>query len=142
MKKTTIAPVLKFDSAQITFAMSDDKLGQTAWDTYNLNVGGKAVNGDPLPTWEQLKADPKRTHIVTGWISAAQAAVVANAIAQARVAAAVAADVASIPRAANPEKPTRFITLDVATKCCGTKILTLTTGGYQCPCGGTFKSLQ
>jgi hypothetical protein len=48
-----------------------DRAGQTAYDAYCREVGGKAFNGDPLPTWqEQIERSP---HIAEAWRVAAAA---------------------------------------------------------------------
>jgi hypothetical protein len=44
-----------------------------AYDTYCHAVGGKAFNGDPLPSWEDFSADPKKQPQANGWLAAAEA---------------------------------------------------------------------
>ena len=44
-----------------------EQLAITAWDTYARAVGGKAFNGDPLPTWEEMAADPKKMVQTEAW---------------------------------------------------------------------------
>lgn len=58
-------------------AMLGKVLGKTAWDTYKDTVGGKAFNGDPLPTWEEMEKDPAKTQIVCAWQASALAVAVA-----------------------------------------------------------------
>jgi len=48
---------------------------KAAFDAYSKAVGGKAVSGHPLPTWEELTADPFKAKVVAGWKAAADAAV-------------------------------------------------------------------
>lgn len=45
-----------------------DTLAKTAYSTYSLAAGGKAVNGDPLPEWEEV-----RPQVRTSWIAAVRA---------------------------------------------------------------------
>lgn len=44
-----------------------ESLAILAWDTYARAVGGKAVNGDLLPTWEALLNNPERAKVVAAW---------------------------------------------------------------------------
>ena len=37
------------------------------YESYCESVGGLAFNGDRLPSWEELKADPSKTKIVRAW---------------------------------------------------------------------------
>lgn len=46
-----------------------------AWDAYRTAVGGRAMNGDPLPTWEEMVADPNKKTVVTAWLLAVKAVV-------------------------------------------------------------------
>lgn len=55
-------------------------LGKVAWNTYKESVGGKSINGDPLPEWEALCTDPSKAKIVIAWKSSAIA--VAEAFAE------------------------------------------------------------
>jgi hypothetical protein len=49
-----------------------ERAGQTAYDAYCREVGGRAFNGDPLPTWqEQRERDDQK--IPNAWCAAAQA---------------------------------------------------------------------
>lgn len=43
------------------------ELAQIAWDSYSQAVGGKAFNGDSLPTWEEMVADPEKQKLVEAW---------------------------------------------------------------------------
>lgn len=40
-----------------------------AYETYNKAVGGKAFNGDPLPSWDEFAADEKKQKQVGAWIA-------------------------------------------------------------------------
>ena len=44
---------------------------EIAWNTYKKSVGGKAFNGDPLPTWEQVNESSPR--IANAWRDVAKA---------------------------------------------------------------------
>lgn len=48
-------------------------LGDIAYTAYRESVGGRAWNGDPLPTWAELEADPAKARLVTAWETAAEA---------------------------------------------------------------------
>lgn len=52
---------------------SSDWLGRAAWTAYRRAVGGVAWNGDKLPEWEEMLADPKKEQIVAAWKEAARA---------------------------------------------------------------------
>lgn len=41
------------------------------YTAYAKAVGGKAFNGDPLPTWEEFSNDPAKQVQVRGWIAVA-----------------------------------------------------------------------
>lgn len=45
------------------------------YETYCAAVGGKAFNGDTLPTWEVFRADPTKQKQSEAWVAAAHAAV-------------------------------------------------------------------
>lgn len=40
------------------------------YDIYCAAVGGKAFNGDPLPSWDEFQADPKKLKQVQAWCEA------------------------------------------------------------------------
>ena len=44
------------------------------YDTYCAAVGGKAWNGDALPTWTEFRADPKKKLQSDGWLTVAKTA--------------------------------------------------------------------
>lgn len=44
--------------------------GQIAYEGYNEACGNKSFRGEPLPTWEQMIADPERAHLAAFWESA------------------------------------------------------------------------
>lgn len=46
-------------------------LGKAVCDAYSAAVGGRAFNGDPLPTWEEMCNDEKKAHLVKAWVAAA-----------------------------------------------------------------------
>ncbi len=51
--------------------MSNTKTpGQIAYEGYNEACGNKSFRGEPLPTWEQMIADPERKHLAAYWEAA------------------------------------------------------------------------
>lgn len=48
--------------------------------TYCAAVGGKAFNGDPLPSWTEFSADPAKATQAGGWIAAARASQAATTV--------------------------------------------------------------
>ncbi len=44
---------------------------KAAWDAYSAAVGGRAVSGHPLPTWDALTQNPEKAAVVAGWRAAA-----------------------------------------------------------------------
>ena len=44
--------------------------GEKAYIAYCVAVGGKAWNGDPLPTWEVMTEDSAKQHLVSAWRTA------------------------------------------------------------------------
>lgn len=48
-------------------------IAQIAYTAYCQAVGGKAFNGDPLPSWEEFCADPAKQVQVAAWRAAAEA---------------------------------------------------------------------
>ena len=42
---------------------------------YCQSVGGKAFNGDPLPTWDEFSADPAKAKQRQAWVDVAAEAV-------------------------------------------------------------------
>lgn len=47
------------------------ELAKLMYDTYCQAVGGKAYNGDPLPTSEELFSDKSKTVQANGWYEVA-----------------------------------------------------------------------
>ena len=47
--------------------VSTDLLAKCCWDAYKESVGGKAWNGDALPTWDEMKADESKQGLVEAW---------------------------------------------------------------------------
>jgi len=43
-------------------------LAKEAYDVYCEAVGGVAFNGDPLPTWSEFCADPKKQKQHLAWL--------------------------------------------------------------------------
>ena len=50
------------------------KLAGELYETYCQSVGGKAFNGDPLPSWADFSKDPAKQKQVEGWVAVANAA--------------------------------------------------------------------
>jgi hypothetical protein len=143
-------------------SVTDDELGEVAYETYCKAVGGKSFNGDALPSWagmkEAAKTDSKKENIVMAWKRAGRAVcslvekklpapipVAAESmddpskiapfpvtgVPSGRVSSAT-PNLSSLPTTSMPA-PIRNLT--VRTKCCGSRTLSLKTGGYACPCG-------
>lgn len=51
------------------------RLAGELWKSYAAAVGGKAFNGDPLPTWNDLLADTNKEKIVSAWLAVADKAI-------------------------------------------------------------------
>jgi hypothetical protein len=59
----------------LTLSDSTLELGGVAYTAYAAAVGGKAFNGDPLPTWKAMVADPAKERLVEAWSIAADAVI-------------------------------------------------------------------
>jgi hypothetical protein len=44
-----------------------EELTQIAYESYCNSVGGKAFNGDPLPSWKEFAADPAKFKQAQAW---------------------------------------------------------------------------
>lgn len=44
------------------------------YEAYNEAVGGKAFNGDPLPSWEKFRSDPIKRKQADAWERVAEVA--------------------------------------------------------------------
>jgi hypothetical protein len=129
-------------SAQKSMAqLSDDALGKLAWDTYSKAVGGKAFNGDALPTWEVMKKDETKAHLVKAWKTTANAVAERVISSIPKVANAVVAQVKADAGNKGGAFPPSIRKLPKRTRCCGAINLTLKTNKYRCPCGGTVEPL-
>lgn len=140
--------------------VTDDEVGRIAWNTYSKAVGGKAFNGDPLPTWDAMCADAKKENLVVAWKRCARAvaAHVEKKLPPLPEPAPVLGDISSPPSAfigtlagrptvsspgvilghspvAHSSMPPPIRTLSKRTLCCGSLTLSLQTGCYACPCG-------
>ena len=138
--------------------VTDDEVGRIAWDTYSKAVGGKAFNGDALPTWDVMCKDEKKENLVVAWKKAARAVAahvekklpaeppvvgvigagsppfaVVGAM-TGRASSATGPNLAS-PGVAHSSLPPPIRTLEKRTLCCGSNTLSLQTGHYACPCG-------
>lgn len=56
---------------QITGYTPQPDAGREAYTAYNEACGGLSFRGEPLPSWDQLKADPKTEKLVHYWNTAA-----------------------------------------------------------------------
>lgn len=54
--------------------MDQETLAQRLYERYCLSVGGKAFNGDPLPSWQEFRNDPSKTKQATAWLDVASEA--------------------------------------------------------------------
>ena len=52
-----------------------EKLAGSLYRIYCAAVGGKAYNGDALPTWEAFRSDPTKKLQSNAWIAVAEEAV-------------------------------------------------------------------
>ena len=43
------------------------------YEMHRQDVGGKSANGDPLPTWEEFRANPEKKAASDTWLTAARA---------------------------------------------------------------------
>lgn len=123
--------------------LGDDALGKLAWDTYSKAVGGKAFNGDPLPTWEDMKKDDKKQNLVEAWKKTAKA--VADRVIKSipKVASQVVAEAVAANATFHPgDLPPATLKLLARTTCCGANSLSLKSGSYVCPCGGTTRPIR
>ncbi len=50
------------------------QLAAKLYEAYSQAVGGKAFNGDPLPTWEHFRADPNKRLQGEAWLKVADVA--------------------------------------------------------------------
>jgi len=51
-----------------------EKIAGELYDEYCAQVGGKAFNGDPLPKWEDFRADQNKRKQSDAWIAVARRA--------------------------------------------------------------------
>ncbi len=52
-----------------------EALAGELYEIYCAEVGGKAWNGDPLPSWKEFRADPIKTLQSDAWVMVADKAV-------------------------------------------------------------------
>jgi hypothetical protein len=55
-----------------------ENLAGSFYTIYCQEVGGKAFNGDPLPTWEEFSKDPNKQKQANGWRAVAESALIAT----------------------------------------------------------------
>ena len=56
------------------------RLAGRLYETYCEAVGGKAFNGDSLPSWDAFRADPSKRKQSDAWLSVANEAIIAIAV--------------------------------------------------------------
>jgi len=54
--------------------ISIEQIAEVMYTTYCASVGGKAFNGDPLPSWVEFGKDEKKKAQRNAWIASADAA--------------------------------------------------------------------
>lgn len=52
--------------------MDSKNLAGRLYEKYCAEVGGKAFNGDPLPSWQEFSSDPSKQKQANAWIASAQ----------------------------------------------------------------------
>lgn len=58
-------------------SMKKEQVEQMAgrlYGVYSREVGGVSVSGQSLPTWAELRSDPRREHVVRGFLAVAREA--------------------------------------------------------------------
>lgn len=53
--------------------MEPTHLAKLAYESYCDHVNWQSVSGEKLPTWNDLKKDSSKEHIVLAWMAATQA---------------------------------------------------------------------
>lgn len=61
--------------ARLVMDMSIDDLAGDLYARYCERVGGKAFNGDPLPTWDEFRNDPNKRVQANAWVAVAARAI-------------------------------------------------------------------
>lgn len=51
------------------------QLAGELYEYYCQAVGGKAFNGDPLPSWQEFSSDPNKQKQANAWLKVAEKAV-------------------------------------------------------------------
>mgnify|MGYP001570328487 FL=1 len=55
--------------------IDEEYIADELYSEYCKEVGGKAFNGDALPSWEEFKADPSKEKQFEAWIAVANRAI-------------------------------------------------------------------
>lgn len=55
--------------------LTEDEIANDLYTKYCVAVGGKAYNGDSLPTWREFRDNPLKNKQSEGWIVVAKAAI-------------------------------------------------------------------
>ena len=53
---------------------SMEQAAQEAWTAYVEAVDGKGPNGDPLPSWNELRSDPEKQEVAARFLEATRMA--------------------------------------------------------------------
>ncbi len=51
-----------------------EQAAEEAWTAYRNVVGGKGLDGDPLPSWAELRKDPEKQAVAARWLEATKMA--------------------------------------------------------------------
>lgn len=51
-----------------------EKIAGALYDVYCREVGGLAFNGDPLPSWDEFRADQNKAKQSNAWVEVAREA--------------------------------------------------------------------
>lgn len=76
-RETELTKALQELQGKIPAGFDIEEATRGAYDAYCVAVGGKAFNGDPLPTWEDFATDPAKEKQAEGWRDATRAALAA-----------------------------------------------------------------
>lgn len=58
--------------------LKESVVASKLYETYCKAVGGKAFNGDPLPSWREFAADESKKKQVDAWIEVARQSLAIN----------------------------------------------------------------
>jgi hypothetical protein len=55
--------------------VNEEELADKLYTKYCVEVGGKAFNGDPLPSWQDFRDDPTKLVQSNAWVAVASTAI-------------------------------------------------------------------